>query len=92
MTMGDVTVRVSEDLHSPCHLKLVDNHAVGIIEIGEFETGRRVKISTNTIVGGYMEGWVSVNTPSGVPKLRRIMFPDEPPTSKTMPAPKRRRY
>ena len=89
--MGDVTMRDGESLHSVCHLKLVDNHAVGIIEIGEFETGRRVKISTNTIVGGYMEGWVSVVTPSGVPKLQRVVLPAEPPTSKASPAPKRRR-
>ena len=92
LTMGDVAVRVSEDLYSPCIMKLTDGHAVGIIEIGTFETGRRAKIRTNTLIGGSVEGWVSVAMPSGVPKLQRVVVTAAPPTSKALPAPKRQRH
>ena len=96
LTMGDVAVRVDEELFSPMLLKLTDGHVVDIIEIGAFETGRRVKISTFTTPGGPMTGWVSCETPFGTPKLQRIIGPElmaaARPTSKALPTPKRQRH
>ena len=66
---------------------MMDNTEVEIIEIGSCETGRRVKVRTHTYTG-VMEGWISVVSTSGMPKLRPSMTPAAPPTSKAKPAPK----